>query len=583
MELEITTKMSILVGLSGFLAEIIFRETLTSSIPGVILSVVLAAIILCCTYFAMDGLQKSFLAIHKREENRRREYDEKLFRLLNKKLSDQVKLEKGIYSLIAKGVKGDMSMADTGAAQDYWRELAESIDSSSLKAAKLVVKYNQKSQEESGRIMGQSSEEMLQELRSMSSQLQLLNGEIQELAIRATAMAEENDVPEENVLAEGDEEDFSTDQEPMETTTKQEQSIEELLQAAGEEFFQPQEEEEVISPQEEIEADVIVQQEEETNIQPQEEIEADVNVEQGEETNIQPREGIEADVNVQQDGEEDIPLQEEVEADFMLLQDEIEADVTVQQTEETDIRPQDEIETDSQTREERDISPAQSAVQQGIEDVDVNRMMEELFNESLGVELNETLEEQAPSESTIKEEAEESSLEMKAAPNEEEDISEEDLDSLLSGLLPEPEPLIEESLEKTIEKTLEEAIEEPEESARELTALDMLLSKQKTMSKSMEGEVELEIASSESSTEKSMSDPEELEILQIDTKSPTEEASLPILEPISESEDSEEIETLESEMVSEPGEEEKTESDSDADTGKMSPDDIAALLASLDS
>lgn len=181
MEIENTTILSTIVGLAGFLAELIFRDALSGSVPGVVMSVILAAIVLFCAYLALDGLSRGMASVRKKEENRKREYDEKVFRLLNRRLSEIVKFQKATYAAL---VKGKTKLAETAAAEDEpdpWTQLAEEIGESTLKAAKLTVKYNQKQQEKSDQLLEQSAGDILQAINSISNRLQEIAGEIEEI------------------------------------------------------------------------------------------------------------------------------------------------------------------------------------------------------------------------------------------------------------------------------------------------------------------------------------------------------------------------------------------------------------------
>ncbi len=93
---------SIVVGTAAILAEILFNKTLSSSVMGMILSIVLAGVIVCCVYFAVDEIYKSVTAVRKKEENRQREYHNQTYQLLLGKLEEQVKLEKAIYVNLRK-------------------------------------------------------------------------------------------------------------------------------------------------------------------------------------------------------------------------------------------------------------------------------------------------------------------------------------------------------------------------------------------------------------------------------------------------------------------------------------------------
>ncbi len=180
MEIENTTILSTIVGLAGFLAEFIFRDALSGSVPGVIMSVILAAIVLFCAFLALDGLSRSLASVRKKEENRKREYDEKVFRLLNRRLSEIVKFQKATYATL---VKGNAKIAETTAEDepDPWTQLAEDIGVSTLKAAKLTAKYNQKQQEKSDQLLEQSTEDILRAVSSISDRLQEIANEIEEI------------------------------------------------------------------------------------------------------------------------------------------------------------------------------------------------------------------------------------------------------------------------------------------------------------------------------------------------------------------------------------------------------------------
>ena len=56
MELKKTTVLSALVGVAGILSEIMFHYIMTTSIAGIVLSVVLTVIVVASVYFTMDGI-----------------------------------------------------------------------------------------------------------------------------------------------------------------------------------------------------------------------------------------------------------------------------------------------------------------------------------------------------------------------------------------------------------------------------------------------------------------------------------------------------------------------------------------------
>lgn len=200
MELENSTLLSILVGMAGILAELIFHNTLSSSVFGMVLCVVLALVILCCAYFALDGISYSMSAARKKEERRRREYDEKLYRLLNRRLSEQVKLEKAIFSRLAKGISIDGNLAgEQGVpfSAETLQELAGQIDRSTTKAAKMVARYGQKSQADTDKVLSDIRKDVLKSLDEIALEVKRLEDCLNGMNFSAGV----NDVPDEDILS----------------------------------------------------------------------------------------------------------------------------------------------------------------------------------------------------------------------------------------------------------------------------------------------------------------------------------------------------------------------------------------------
>ena len=200
MELENSTLLSILVGMAGILAELIFHNTLSSSVFGMVLCVVLALVILCCAYFALDGISYSMSAARKKEERRRREYDEKLYRLLNRRLSEQVKLEKAIFSRLAKGISIDGNLAgEQGVpfSAETLQELAGQIDRSTTKAAKMVARYGQKSQADTDKVLSDIRKDVLKSLDEIALEVKRLEDCLNGMNFSAGV----NDMPDEDILS----------------------------------------------------------------------------------------------------------------------------------------------------------------------------------------------------------------------------------------------------------------------------------------------------------------------------------------------------------------------------------------------
>ncbi len=274
MSTEKTTTLSILVGIAAFLAELIFRDILSSSTIGVILSVVLAAIILCCTYFVVDGIQSSVSSARKKEENRKREYDEKLYRLLNKRLSEIVKMQKAARGEETSNEVDDegqeLSVMDSqesfaaseqtlslGVSNEERDRLLESINENIMKSAKLIVKYNKKGQEQSQQLTEQSVRDLLQAVKQVEQEIQSLGQQISNLPVSSSDMeneriselfaggtlTEESILPKENDLSDlfitEETEHFSLEEEKLEELT-----IPDIVEEKMEELAVPDIEEE---------------------------------------------------------------------------------------------------------------------------------------------------------------------------------------------------------------------------------------------------------------------------------------------------------------------------------------------------
>ncbi len=56
MELDKTTLLSVIVWVAGLMSEIIFHDALARSIPGIVLGIVIAVIVIVASYFTIDGI-----------------------------------------------------------------------------------------------------------------------------------------------------------------------------------------------------------------------------------------------------------------------------------------------------------------------------------------------------------------------------------------------------------------------------------------------------------------------------------------------------------------------------------------------
>lgn len=95
MEIRKTTLLSAMVCVAGVLAEIIFHDIFTTTIIGVVLSVLLSIIILSAVYFVLDGFYSLLKEkINGGEDKKKQgEYEQRIYTILNELLQ----FEKAIY------------------------------------------------------------------------------------------------------------------------------------------------------------------------------------------------------------------------------------------------------------------------------------------------------------------------------------------------------------------------------------------------------------------------------------------------------------------------------------------------------
>lgn len=93
MEIKKTTLLSALVCVAGVLAEIIFHDVFTTTVIGVVLSVLLSIIILSAAYFVMDGFYILLKDDNGQDKKKQGEYEQRIYTILNELLQ----FEKAIY------------------------------------------------------------------------------------------------------------------------------------------------------------------------------------------------------------------------------------------------------------------------------------------------------------------------------------------------------------------------------------------------------------------------------------------------------------------------------------------------------
>ncbi|MCI5586932.1 MAG: hypothetical protein MR384_03480 [Lachnospiraceae bacterium] len=152
MKLENTTIISALVWIAGVLAEVIFHDELTSSMLGIVLSIVLAFIVIITTYFVIDGVNSVLRRERAEAEERQREYQDKMFNLLEEKLTEQLKFEKAIYACV-KSVK------DTDEGDASLQDVIQAVNDNTIQAAKIIAKYQTKTSNDIENVLRDIKEE----------------------------------------------------------------------------------------------------------------------------------------------------------------------------------------------------------------------------------------------------------------------------------------------------------------------------------------------------------------------------------------------------------------------------------------
>ena len=119
--------------LDGRLAGIIlFQDVFAGSLLGAVLGILMVIVTLAATYFMVDGMLMLKQQSEEQQDLLQRAYQDKLLELMSQemeRLNDK---------------KGEPATIDDASFEQY----KESINKTTLQAAKLIVKYNKKSTEE---------------------------------------------------------------------------------------------------------------------------------------------------------------------------------------------------------------------------------------------------------------------------------------------------------------------------------------------------------------------------------------------------------------------------------------------------
>lgn len=120
-----------LVWMAGLLGIILFQDVFAGSLLGAVLGILMVIVTLAATYFMVDGMLMLKQQSEEQQDLLQRAYQDKLLELMSQEMER------------LNGKKGEPATIDDASFEQY----KESINKTTLQAAKLIVKYNKKSTE----------------------------------------------------------------------------------------------------------------------------------------------------------------------------------------------------------------------------------------------------------------------------------------------------------------------------------------------------------------------------------------------------------------------------------------------------
>ena len=118
-----------LVWMAGLLGIILFQDVFAGSLLGAVLGILMVIVTLAATYFMVDGMLMLKQQSEEQQDLLQRAYQDKLLELMSQEMER------------LNGKKGEPATIDDASFEQY----KESINKTTLQAAKLIVKYNKKS------------------------------------------------------------------------------------------------------------------------------------------------------------------------------------------------------------------------------------------------------------------------------------------------------------------------------------------------------------------------------------------------------------------------------------------------------
>lgn len=159
MGLEKTTTFAGLVWVAGLLALILFRDVFAGSGTGLILGLVLSVLMLVATYLIMDGVKGLIRSQQEREGLQQKAYEDKLYEFMQEQIHELLEFEKATYEAV-KNLSFQEIPEGESIDSEILDQMAGTINDTTMRAAKLIVKYSNKTSTEMQKKLDTLSEEV---------------------------------------------------------------------------------------------------------------------------------------------------------------------------------------------------------------------------------------------------------------------------------------------------------------------------------------------------------------------------------------------------------------------------------------
>lgn len=177
MEIKKTTLLSALVCVAGVLAEIIFHDILSSTVIGVVLSIILSVIVLAAAYFVLDGIY-SFLTVDREVgKKQQEEYEQRIYGILNELLQFEKAIYKEVRTLqqmseearAAESGNTAPAAVQTELPEEVLEKLETSINNNTTMTAKIIAKYVNRNTEDLKELLEKKHSQLQELIREMDN------------------------------------------------------------------------------------------------------------------------------------------------------------------------------------------------------------------------------------------------------------------------------------------------------------------------------------------------------------------------------------------------------------------------------